>query len=99
MLLRKVVLKKCSKFTGEHPCRSAILISPQQRKSNLLGMFERSNPGQRNNKINLRENAYTVLNSRFINMIMLTIVSYILVFWNLCGILAEVAIFFSIHFY
>ena len=47
MLLRKVVLKICSKFTGEHPCRSAILISPQQRKSNLLGMFERSNPEHR----------------------------------------------------
>ena len=26
MFLRKSVLKICSKFTGEHPCRSAILI-------------------------------------------------------------------------
>ena len=26
MFLRKVVLKICSKFTGEHPCRSAISI-------------------------------------------------------------------------
>ena len=26
MFLRKVVLKICSKFTGEHPCRSAISV-------------------------------------------------------------------------
>ena len=29
MFLRKAVLKTCSKFTGEHPCRSAISIKLQ----------------------------------------------------------------------
>ena len=33
VFLRKGVLKICSKFTGEHPCRSAILIKLQ---SNLV---------------------------------------------------------------
>ena len=33
VFLRKGVLKKCSKFTGEHPCRRGISITLQ---SNLI---------------------------------------------------------------
>ena len=32
-LLRNDVLKICSKFTGEHPCRSAISIKLQSKNS------------------------------------------------------------------
>ena len=33
MLLRKGALKSCSKFPGEHPCRSTISIKLQSKKS------------------------------------------------------------------
>ena len=34
--LRKAVLKICSKFTGEHPCRSVILLKSHLNKGVLL---------------------------------------------------------------
>ena len=41
MFLGKAVLKICSKFTGEHPCRGAILMALQHGCSlvNLLHIF------------------------------------------------------------
>ena len=39
VFLRKGVLKLCSKFTGEHPCRSAISIKLLYYPANLLHIF------------------------------------------------------------
>ena len=49
MFLRKGVLKICSKFTGEHPCRSAISIIEIPLRHgrspvNLLHIFKTSLP-------------------------------------------------------
>ena len=55
MFLRKRVLKKCGKFTGEHPCQSAISIKLQSNfieialrhgcsPANLLHIFRTSFP-------------------------------------------------------
>ena len=43
MFLKKGVLKICSKFTGEHPCRSGISINYSCSEISLKTcMFERS---------------------------------------------------------
>ena len=39
MFLRKAVLKICSKFTGEHPCRSVISIRHACSPVNLMHIF------------------------------------------------------------
>ena len=36
MLLRKGVLKICSKFPGEHPCRSVLPIKLQSKNSSKI---------------------------------------------------------------
>ena len=38
-VLKKVVLKMCSKFTGEHPCRSVITLRQRCSPVNLLHIF------------------------------------------------------------
>ena len=45
VFLEKGVLKICIKFTGEHPCRSAISIKLQQ-SGWLLLTYENSQPGK-----------------------------------------------------
>ena len=47
LFLEKVFLKKCRKFTAEHPCRSAILIKLQSNtkygKLVIQNVFKRIN--------------------------------------------------------
>ena len=41
VFLRKAVLKICSKFTGEHPCQSAISVKLLIRENAITNIVER----------------------------------------------------------
>ena len=79
MFLGKAVLKICSKFTGEHPCRSAILVKLQSNfieitlrygcsPVNLLHIFRTPFPRNTSERLLLEDiafNAYFVQKNFF----------------------------------